>query len=134
MNIEHVCPDTLFDSRAYGYTQVVVGTGNRTAYIGGQVSLDKDMNLIGQGDLVTQAKCTYDNIGLALKAVGGGPENIVRMTVYVVDFKAEYLEITSQARRDFFGDLPLPASATVGVTALAMPDLLIEIDAIAVLN
>lgn len=134
MNIEHVCPKTLFDSREYGYTQVVVGTGNRTAYIGGQVALDKDMNLIGKGDLATQTKYTYDNIGLALKAVGAGPENIVRMTVYVVDFKAENLKITSQARRNFFGNLPLPASATVGVTALAMPELLIEIDAIAVLD
>ena len=91
MNVEHVCPDTLFDSRDYGFTHVVVSSGERVAYISGQTPQDKDMNFIGKGDLAAQAKATYDNIGLALKAVGGGPENIVKMTVYVMDFKPENL-------------------------------------------
>ncbi len=132
MNSEHICPDTLFDSRPYGFSQVVVSKGSRQIHIAGQTSQDKDLNIVGEGDLAAQAKCAFENVGLALSAAGGKIEDISKINIYVVGNHPRNLEIIAQATQGFFGDLPPPASTMVGVTFLALPEFLIEIEAIAV--
>lgn len=131
---EHLSPDTLFDSRPYGFSQVVISKGSRMVHIAGQTSQDENLNPIGEGDLATQARVAFENVGKALAAAGGKPEDIVSTNVYVVNYTMEALEIIGKATAEFFGDVPPPASTMVGVTALALPPFLIEIEATAVID
>ena len=132
INIEHLAPDTIFDSKPYGFSQIVISRGSRLIHISGQTSNDKDLNIIGEGDFAAQAKGAFDNVGLAIAAAGAEIGNIVRLNIFVVDYKLEYLDIIGKATTDFFGELAPPASTMVGVQALALPPLLIEIEATAV--
>lgn len=134
VSIEHINPDTLFDSKPYAFSQVVISRGNRMVHIAGQTSQDKDLNIIGEGDLAAQAKRAFENVGLALKAAGGSIENIVSTNVYVVNLKPESLQVVGEATANFFGKVTPPASTMVGVTALALPAFLIEIEATAVID
>jgi enamine deaminase RidA (YjgF/YER057c/UK114 family) len=72
------------------------------------------------------------NVGLALAAAGAGYADIVKITTYVVNYKAEHRTIIGGARRPFFAGGTPPASTLVGVAALALPEWLVEIEAIAV--
>ena len=74
------------------------------------------------------------NVGIALAAGGASYENIVKLTTYVVNYKPEHRAIVGKARGAHFTKGPPPASTLVGVSALAMPEWLVEIEAIAVIN
>ena len=134
MNTEHICPDTLFDSQPYGFSQAVVSEGSRVVHIAGQTSQDKDLNIIGEGDFAAQAKCAFENLGLALAAAGAKKADVAKINIYVVENHPQNLEIIAAATREFFGELSPPASTMVGVTFLALPPFLIEIEATAICN
>jgi len=101
-----------------------------TLYLSGQVALDDDMNVVG-GDIRTQADRALGNIRDVLRAAGGTMADIVHLTLYFVnrDDAPGYFEV---ARR-FFGASPPPATGVV-VAGLLRPELLIEIDARAVIS
>ncbi len=114
------------------YTPVVTAQGGRTLYVAGQVSLDEKGELVGRGDLMAQAEQVWRNVGLALKGAGATFDDLVKINVYVVNFKPEYRDMLHQMRlRHVSKDTP-PASTLVGVQALARDGFLIEIEAIAV--
>jgi enamine deaminase RidA (YjgF/YER057c/UK114 family) len=117
-----------------GFSQVVVATGKRTIYTAGQVSIDEQGQLVGDGDLATQAAQAMRNVGLALAAVGAGFADIVKITTYVVNYRPEHRAIIGKARSPFFTGGERPASTLVGVAALAMPEWLVEIEAVAVID
>jgi enamine deaminase RidA (YjgF/YER057c/UK114 family) len=130
--LEHPRPEELFINPAF--SQVVAASGTRTIYTAGQVSIDAQGKLVGAGDLAAQTAQAMRNVGLALAAAGAGFADIVKITTYVVDYAPEQRSIISQARAPFFaGGLP-PASTLLGVAALALPEWLIEIEAIAVVG
>ncbi len=115
------------------YTQVVVATGSRMVFVAGQEPEDINGNLVGPGDLATQARQVYANLGRALAAAGAVPEQVARITIYVVDYsRDECLPIIEAARRTLFGDHK-PADVVLGVAALS-PGYLIEVDAVAVID
>ena len=114
------------------YSHVVVGTGKRTIYTAGQVSIDERGELVGAGDLAAQTEQVMRNVGLALAAAGASYADIVKITTYVVNYQPEQRAVIGKARAPFFAAGEPPASTLVGVAALAMPDWLIEIEAIAV--
>lgn len=116
------------------FSQVVAATGTRTVYIAGQVSIDEHGTLIGAGDLAAQTAQAMRNVGLALAAAGAGYADIVKITTYVVNYKPEHRAVIGLARAPFFSDGPPPASTLIGVSALALPDWLIEIEAVAVID
>ncbi|HVV42106.1 MAG TPA: RidA family protein [Nitrobacter sp.] len=116
-----------------GFSQVVVASGRRTVYISGQVSIDENGALVGGNDLAAQTTQTMRNLGLALSAAGATYADIVKITTYVVNYRPEQRAIVGKARGAFFDGVP-PASTLVGVTALAMPEWLIEIEAVAVID
>ena len=119
-------------SRPGAYTPVVTTQGGRTIYIAGQVSLDEKGEVVGKGDLMTQAEQVWRNVGLALKGAGATFNDLVKINVYVVNFKPEYRDLLHKMRlRHVSKDNP-PASTLVGVQALARDGFLIEIEAIAV--
>jgi enamine deaminase RidA (YjgF/YER057c/UK114 family) len=118
--------------RPGAYTPVVTTQGGRTLYISGQVSLDEKGELVGRGDLTAQAEQVWRNVGLALKGAGASFNDLVKINVYVVNYKPEYRDMLHQMRlRHVSKDNP-PASTLVGVQALARDGFLIEIEAIAV--
>ena len=115
------------------YTQVIVATGSRIVFVAGQVAHDGDGNLVAPGDLAGQARQTFANVGRALAAAGARPDQVTKITTYVVHHRPEFLAILAEPRAALFGDHK-PASTLVGVEALARPEYLIEVEAIAVID
>ena len=115
------------------YSQVVVATGTRLVFISGQEPEDVHGNLVGRGDLAIQARQVFTNLGRALVAAGARPEQVAKITIYVVNHKREYLPVIEEARVRLFGDHK-PADVLVGIATLSNPDYLIEVDATAVIE
>jgi enamine deaminase RidA (YjgF/YER057c/UK114 family) len=111
---------------------VVVAVGTRIIHTAGQVSIDERGELVGAGDYAAQTAQVMRNIGLALAAAGASYADIVKITTYVVNYKPELRAVIGKARAPFFADRTPPASTLVGVTALALPEWLVEIEAVAV--
>lgn len=116
------------------YSHVAVASGTRTVYIAGQVANDETGATVGVGDLAAQTEQVLRNLGRALEAAGASFADVVKITTYVVDYKPEQRAIISKARTPFFAGRTPPASTLVGVQALAAPEWLIEIEAIAVID
>lgn len=114
-----------------GYSQVVQVSGGTTIYVAGQVAWDADNNLVGPGDFEAQARQVFTNLVAALEAAGAGPEDLVKINIYVVDHDAEKLDVIRRVRDEILDYITPPTSTLLGVAALALPDLLIEVDAIA---
>ncbi len=129
---EYPRPEGLFPNPAYSH--VVIASGKRTIYTAGQVSLDEQGVLVGPGDLAAQTAQVMRNVGLALAAAGAGYADIVKITTYVVNYKPEDRAVIGKARASFFAGGTPPASTLVGVVALAMPEWLVEIEAVAVVD
>jgi enamine deaminase RidA (YjgF/YER057c/UK114 family) len=121
-------------SKPRGYTHVVTAQGGTTVYVSGQVAFDVNGSMVGIGDLRAQAEKASENLVAALKAAGASPADVVKANTYVVNFKQDDLRIIRDVRaRVFPADNP-PASTLVGVQALAVEGLLIEMEAIAVIR
>ena len=114
-----------------GYTHVVEVTAGRPVYIAGQVALDRTGALVGQGDIGAQARQVFDNLQAALQAVGAGFEQVVKLTYYLVD--ATQLPEVRQVRDQYLNPQQPPASTAVEVRRLVRDDLLLEVEAVAVI-
>lgn len=99
-------------------------------FISGQIAFDADGNVIGVGDMEAQARAVFANLGRVLAAAGAGPEHLTALTIFLTDMSRR--ADVSKVRREFVVE-PYPASSLVGVNELAHPDLLVEVEAIAVL-
>jgi enamine deaminase RidA (YjgF/YER057c/UK114 family) len=130
--LEHPRPEGLLHNA--GFSQVVVAAGKRTIYTAGQVSIDERGNLVGADDLAAQTEQVMRNVGLALAAAGASFADVVKITTYVVNYKPEHRAIIGRARMPFFAKRPPPASTLVGVSALALPEWRVEIEAVAVVD
>jgi enamine deaminase RidA (YjgF/YER057c/UK114 family) len=115
------------------YTHVVVGTGSKLVFIAGQEPEDEHGKLIGSGDLGVQARQVFGNVGRALAAAGARPEQVAKITIFVVGYRRDYLPAIEDGRVALFGDHK-PADTLVGVEALSHPGYLIEVEAIAVVD
>ena len=118
------------------YAQLAVATGSRTVYLSGQVARDPDGQPVGAGDLAAQVEQAYLNVGTALAAVGGSFDDVAKLTVYVVDWTPDKLAALGEgvgraAAR--LGVDPTKPVTLISVAGLGEPDLLVEIDATAVL-
>jgi enamine deaminase RidA (YjgF/YER057c/UK114 family) len=131
MALELINPDDLPTPESY--TQVVAATGSRLVFVAGQVAEDAEGNLVGRGDVAAQARRAFANVGRALAAAGARPDQVARITIYVVGHRPEYLADISAARIAVFGDHK-PADTLLGVATLAEPGYLIEVEAIAVVD
>ena len=102
-----------------------------TIYVAGQLPYDKDGKLVGVGDIKAQTRRVFENIRKIVTAGGGTMDDVVKVTVFVTDVR--YREPYGEVRSEFFGANP-PASTLVQISNLAVPDALIEIEAIAVVG
>jgi reactive intermediate/imine deaminase len=126
-NVEYLNPPTL--STPTGYTHVVQVRSGRTIYIAGQVAFDKSGNLVGKGDFAAQTTQVFENLKSALAAAGATFDNLVKVTTFVTDLSE--MQTLRSIRGNYYGK-NAPASTLVQITRLANPDLMIEIEAIAV--
>ena len=117
------------------YRQVAVATGTRTVFVSGQVARTADGTPVGPGDLAAQTEQAYRNVATALEAVGATLHDVAKMTVYVVDLTPEKMGGFGEGAMRAATALGqvTPAITLVGVTALGEPDLLVEVEATAVL-
>lgn len=123
-------PDGL--ARPANYSQLGVVSGGRLVFVAGQLGLDASGALVGT-DFAAQASQAFRNVATALEAVGARPADVVRLAIYVVGTDPERLRIVREARVAVFGS-HLPTSLYLGVAALAMPEYLIEVEAVAVVG
>ena len=114
-----------------GYSHVVEVTAGRLVYIAGQVALDRSGAVVGPGDIAAQAGQVFDNIGAALQAVGAGFDQLVKLSLYLVDLTQ--LPVVRQVRDRYVNPHQPPASTAVEVRRLVHPDLLLEVEAVAVI-
>ncbi len=119
---------------AFSQIIVVPNSAAKTIYISGQVSVDKEKNLIGEGDLSLQAMQAFQNLQSALLAVGATTGDVVKLNIYVKDYKPADAALISEALRKYFPQENLPTSTWLGVQSLAEEGFLIEVDAVAVVE
>jgi enamine deaminase RidA (YjgF/YER057c/UK114 family) len=117
---------------APGFSHVTEARGGRLVYLAGQVALDSEFGIVGGDDLFEQTKAAMRNLEVALRAAGAGWDDIVRRTIYTTQ-PTEYEAIT-RAIEEVQGSNDHPAQTIVGVTGLAVPGLLIEIECTAAVD
>ena len=131
MTLERINPEDL--PTPLSYTHVIVATGSRLVFVAGQEPEDEQGNLVGPGDLAAQARQVFANLGRALAAGGARPDQVAKITIFVVNYRPGYLPAIEDGRVALFGDHK-PADALVGVEALSRPEYLIEVEAIAIID
>jgi 2-iminobutanoate/2-iminopropanoate deaminase len=134
MSKEYVNPSSLFPSLPHGFSQVVIATGKKMVFISGQTAWDIRKNSIGGDSVLEQTRQTFRNLEMAMEAAGGTLKDIVALRIYVVDYQAESGTAVGTALGELFSPENPPASTWIGVSALAVPEFLIEIEATAVLD
>ncbi|MFE7651001.1 RidA family protein [Streptomyces phaeoluteigriseus] len=113
------------------YTHVVLGTGRLVA-VSGQLPLDEDRRLVGEGDPAAQARQVFENLRRCLAAAGATFDDVVKLTYFVTDMA--HLPAIRAARAAHIPDDRLPAASAVQVAALVRPEFLMEIEAFAVIG
>ena len=131
---EYLNPNSLFPSLPHGFSQVVIASGRKMLFISGQTAWDARKNIVGGDSVLEQARQAFRNLEKAMEAAGGTLKDIVALRIYVVDYQAECGTAVGIALREFFSPQNPPASTWIGVSALAVPEFLIEIEATAVLD
>jgi enamine deaminase RidA (YjgF/YER057c/UK114 family) len=118
-------------TQAFSQIVTVSSCGILTIYLSGQVAVDQDNNLVGGNDLGKQAEQAFKNLEVALASAGATTKDVVKINIYVKDYKSEDANKVGDAFRKAFPHENLPASTWLGVQSLALDSLLIEIDAVA---
>jgi enamine deaminase RidA (YjgF/YER057c/UK114 family) len=131
----HLNPDDLPDWSSF-FSQVVCveGSGSKHVFIAGQVGVDAEKRLAGDGGFEDQAERAFDNVGAALASVGGGWADVAMLTIYVVGYEEARASVIGRAIRARFAAGKLPACSLVGVQALAESRFLIEVEATAIVG
>lgn len=134
MTIQLLNPDGI--PKPDAYRQVAVATGTRLVFLAGQVARTAEGEPVGAGDLAAQVEQAYLNVATALAAVGGSFADVAKITLYVVDWQPEKLAALGEgvgrvATR--LGVDPFRPVTLISVDKLTEPDLLVEVDATAVL-
>ncbi len=135
MAIEVSNPDGL--PKPDSYRQVAVASGSRLVFLAGQVARDADGAQVGNGDLSAQCCQALRNVVTAVESVGGSFADVAKLTIYVIDWDLDKMALIEAGFARVSEDLGIDtrkAITMLGVATLAEPDILIEIDAIAVLD
>jgi enamine deaminase RidA (YjgF/YER057c/UK114 family) len=132
VEIQRINPPELF--KPAHFTQVVTTRRPKTIFVSGQTALDAKHELLGKDDLAAQAKQAFQNLRMALAAGGAEPSDVVKINVYIVNYQEKHLGVLQKGLTECFGKERGFASTLIGVAALARPGLLIEVEAIAVVE
>jgi enamine deaminase RidA (YjgF/YER057c/UK114 family) len=127
----HLNPDGIYKPPTY--SQMVLVKGGTTIFTAGVVAQDTLGNILGKGDLRMQTRIVFENLQKLLASAGATFKDVVKLNYYVVNYSPEQVKIIREVRADFLSKDYLPASTLAGVQALFHPDVLIEVEAIAVI-
>lgn len=122
------------------YRQVSIATGSKLVFLAGQVAWDADGTLVGEGDLAAQVEQCFLNVAAALAEVGGSLADVAKLTIYVADWTVDKYPLVQEGRARANAKLgvttflPPGSLIGVGVGALFVPEHLVEVEAIAVLD
>ncbi|GGY75531.1 RidA family protein [Streptomyces anulatus] len=119
------------------YRQLSVATGSKLVFLAGQVARDADGRPVGEGDFAAQVEQCYLNIATALAGIGGSFEDVAKLTIYVVDWSPEKMPLLGEGVGRAAAKLgidPVKPITLLGVAALGEPDLLVEVEATAVIE
>ncbi len=135
MEWSHFNPLGLPDWSSF-FSQVVCVESQcaKQVFVAGQVGVDAQKRLVGDGGFAAQTEQAFDNLGAALAHVGGKWSDVAMLTIYVVGYEESHAPVIGRAIRARFAAGKLPACSLVGVQALAEPRFLIEVEANAVLS
>lgn len=127
-----VNPPRLGDPTSKGYsTAVIIPAGKRIAFVSGQGGFDGKGEL--SPDFATQVKQAYVNLGIALEGIGAKPNQVVKLTVFVVNHDMSKLGVLTQSVVEMFGQR-LPAQTLLSVPKLAIDPMLFEVEAVVALD
>ncbi|WP_018655517.1 RidA family protein [Actinomadura flavalba] len=121
-------PPGLHDPAGYGYSHLAATSG--PVFVAGQYASDAEGHVVS-ADFAAQVERSFANLGTALAAAGLGFEHVARLGTYIVGHEPARLDALLAVIRRHWGDRP-PAQTLLGVAALALPDMLFEVDAVAV--
>jgi enamine deaminase RidA (YjgF/YER057c/UK114 family) len=125
-----VNPQDLHDPVPFGYSHTVSAPGGELVFLAGQYASDPN-GQVTSTDFVDQVERSFANLGVALAAVGLGFDDVVRLGTFIVDHDVEKLHVLGNVLHRIWGDA-LPSQTLAGVAALALPEMLFEVDAVAV--
>ncbi len=134
--MSHTCinPDKLFNSKQYGFSQLVISNASgKLFYTSGQVAIDAEEKIVAD-DIAGQTRQCLKNLTTAIHEAGGNITDIMMLRIYFVNngnFKNEEIGVVL---REFFGTENPPASTWIGVSSLARPEFLIEIEGSGVIH
>jgi enamine deaminase RidA (YjgF/YER057c/UK114 family) len=133
VNKEYLNPKDLSKPGTYTHVVSVAGAG-KLVYVSGQVSYAADGSIVGKGDIRAQSEQVFKNVTSALKAVGAGWDDVVKLNGYMVDLNADAVAAYREVRARFLKPGQFPASTLVGVTRLVQDELLLEVELVAALG
>jgi enamine deaminase RidA (YjgF/YER057c/UK114 family) len=135
MERNHLNPPDLPDWSSF-FSQVVCveGHGVKHVSVSGQVGVDAQKQLAGDGGFEAQTNRAFENLGIALAEAGAAWEDVVKLTVFVVSYAEGRAAVIGRAIRSRFAAGKLPACSLVGVQALAESRFAIEVEAVALVN
>jgi enamine deaminase RidA (YjgF/YER057c/UK114 family) len=129
MSKQIINPSTMAPPSGYSYA---IKKGGTPVFISGQVAIDGDGHLVGAGDAAAQTEQAFQNLRTVVEACGGSMDDIVKITVFVTDPALRPAVVA--ARQRHFKDGGYPASTYLVVSALAVPQLMVEVEAVAMLE
>jgi enamine deaminase RidA (YjgF/YER057c/UK114 family) len=119
------------------YRQLSIATGSRWVFLAGQVARTADGGHVGEGDLAAQVEQAFVNVGTAMTEIGGSFDDVAKLTIYVVDWSEDKLPLLGEGVARAAAKLgvdPTKPVTLIGVAGLGEPDLLVEVEATAVLD
>ncbi len=130
MSRQLINPESLHPTP--GFSHIAIAEGRRLVFFAGQTALDRNFGLIGEGDLRRQALAAMRNLEVAMHEAGCGWDDIVRRTIYTTC--PQEFAVIAEAINEATGGAADPPQTIAGVSGLALPGLLIEIEATAVIG
>lgn len=130
-NVQLINPATVVTPKGYSHAAVIDLGNCKMIVLSGQVALDKQGNLVGKGDMAKQAEQIFRNIKSILESAGGDMNHVVKLGYFMKD--VSQIQAIRDVRDKFINTGNPPASTLVGVSELFRNDVLIEIEATAVI-
>jgi enamine deaminase RidA (YjgF/YER057c/UK114 family) len=133
MTVTRINPAALYDGTRYGFSHAALHEESRTVHLAGQIAWDAQYRVVEPGNLAAQTRQALSNLRLVLAEVGAKPRDVLRLRTYIVNYTPDKLGILGPELERFYeGETPAP-NTVIGVAALALPEFLIEIEAVAAL-